>query len=293
MSQKVLAIDLGGTRLRAGIADAANPVAVLTVGEWPASPTLAAFIACVGGLLREHRAEKLGLGIPGLARGTVCTWVPNLPYLDGHDMAAIFPDSAIALGNDAQFALLAEVSAGSAKGLDDAILLAIGTGIGSAVLAGGRIVRGSAGGACSFGWASADIEDPGEDRSGWLERNASGTALDAIAKDIGLADGLALIDAARTGDTTALKALDKPMRSLGTALAGAVALLDPTAIIIAGGLASATDVIAPKILAALRRQLPRHLRGIDIRSGHFGPRAGLVGAAVAGARGPNWGEIDG
>ena len=85
----------------------------------------------------------------------------------------------IGIGNDAQIALLAEASAGAAKGMSDAILLSIGTGIGSAVLANGSIVAGSRGGACSFGWACADMDDPGEDRSGWLERVASGRALDA------------------------------------------------------------------------------------------------------------------
>ena len=106
-----------------------------------------------------------------------CDWVPNLSYLDGFDLAAAFPDLRVGLGHDAQLALLAEVEAGAARGLSDAILLAIGTGIGSAVLAGGRIIRGSTGAACSFGWAVADLNDAGDERLGWLERNASGRAL--------------------------------------------------------------------------------------------------------------------
>ena len=288
MSGNTLAIDLGGTRLRAGLAASSDPTAVEAIGEWPAPKSLGDFTALVGRLLAVHDAGKLGIGIPGLARSTICAWVPNLPYLDGRDLAALFPGVAIALGNDAQFSLVAEVAAGVGQGVDDAILLAIGTGIGSAVLAGGRIVRGSAGGACSFGWACADAGDAGEDRSGWLERNASGRALDAIATRLGLADGLALIDAARRGDPGALAALEVPMQRLGTALAGAVALLDPQVLIVAGGLASAIEVVAPAILYALRRQLPPHLRAIDIRPGRLGSSAGLVGAAVAGSRGATW-----
>lgn len=287
---RVLAIDLGGTRLRAGIADSANADAVEPVGEWAAPQDLAAFTQMVGGLIATHGATHLGLGIPGLARDTTCVWVPNLGYLDGNDLTVLFPGVEIGLGNDAQFALLAEVAAGSAKGLTDAILLAIGTGIGSSVLAGGRIVRGSGGGACSFGWATADLDDPGEDRSGWLERHASGRALDAAAQAIGHRDGAALIAAARAADPKAVAALENPMHALGTALSGAVALLDPQAVILAGGVASSTDVIVPPILTALRRQLPPHLRGIEIRPGHFGPRAGLVGAAVAGSMGREWGQ---
>lgn len=288
MSDTILAIDLGGTRFRAGVADVANPAAVQPAGEWAAPQARDAFMELLQRQLAEHRATRLGLGIPGLAQGTVCRWVPNLGYLDGLDLAERLPGISVGLGNDAQLALLAEAKAGAAAGLGDAILLAIGTGIGSAVLAGGRIVAGSGGGACSFGWAVADVRDAGEDRSGWLERQASGRALDAAAKTIGLDGGTALVAAARAGDGRAVAALTPPMEALGTALAGAVALLAPEAIILAGGVAASVDVLRPLILPALRRQLPPHLRTIDIRPGQFGPKAGLVGAAFAGAYGTNW-----
>src|SRR6185436_5576862 len=105
----------------------------------------------------------------------------------------LFPKLRVGIGNDAQIALLAEARAGAAKGMSDAILLSIGTGMGSAVLANGAIVAGAHGGACSFGWASADADDTGDERSGWLERVASGRALDAIAARYGLATGGELI----------------------------------------------------------------------------------------------------
>lgn len=284
----ILAIDLGGTHIRIGIAEAASPAAVSTVGEWPAPQGRDAFAQLIRTQLEQHGAKRLGIGIPGLAQSTTCRWVPNLPYLDGLDLADLLPGVSIGLGNDAQLALLAEAKAGAANGLSHAILLAIGTGIGSAVLADGRIITGSGGGACSFGWAVADLADAGEDRSGWLERQASGRALDAAASGIGLPDGSALVRAARARDPEALEALQPSMRALGTALSGAVALLDPEAIILAGGVAASVDVLAPIMLPALRRQLPPHLRTIDIRPGQFGPRAGLVGAAFAGAYGVNW-----
>lgn len=284
----ILAIDLGGTRFRAGFAHGADPKAVAAVGEWAAPQSRDDFLTLVRQQLTEHGATSLGIGIPGLAQGTVCRWVPNLPYLDGLDLAAALPEISIGLGNDAQLALLAEASAGAAVGLEDAILLAIGTGIGSSVLAGRRIVTGTGGAACSFGWAAADVDDPGENVSGWLERRASGRALDAAAQGIGLPDGASLVRAARARDAAAIDALAPAMRALGTALAGAVALLAPQAIILAGGVAASVDVLTPLILPALHRQLPPHLRTIDIRPGLFGPRAGLVGAAFAGAYGPNW-----
>ena len=284
----ILAIDLGGTHYRAATAFAADPELIAPLENGAAPRDRASFLALLERLLSASGAERLGLGVPGLARGTLCRWVPNLPWLDGLDFAVSLPGVAVGLGNDAQLALLAEARAGAAIGAGDALLVAIGTGIGSAVLAGGRIVAGSGGGACSFGWAAADLDDPGEDVSGWLERHASGRALDAAAKAVGLDGGEKLIAAARQGDARALAALDAPAAALGTALAGAVALLDPAVIILAGGVARALDMLEPKIRLALDRQLPPHLRGVPLRAAHFGSSAGLVGAAFAGAAGSDW-----
>jgi glucokinase len=288
---RVLAIDLGGTNLRAAIFT--GDIAALEIpSREPAPAGLDAFVARINALRADAgTVDALGIAVPGLVEGTVCRWIPNLPFLDGVDLQALFPDLPIALGNDAQIALLAEAVEGSAKGMSDAILLAIGTGIGSAVLANGRIVAGAQGGACSFGWACADIKDDGEERSGWLERMASGRALDALAGRIGLAGGHQLIAAAQAGELAALTLLEVPARQLGTALAGAVALLDPQAVLVSGGLAEALDVMRPPLLAALRRQLPSHLRGVEIRSGRFGAGAGLAGAALAGRAGEKWRQV--
>lgn len=288
---RVLAIDLGGTNLRAAVFS--GDIGALEMSSQEAAPTsLDAFAARVRALCAKAGAvEALGIAVPGLVEGSVCRWIPNLPFLDGVDIQGLFPGTRVALGNDAQIALLAEAVDGAAKGISDAILLALGTGIGSAVLANGRIVAGAHGGACSFGWACADVKDHGEERSGWLERVASGRALDALAGRIGLADGRQLIAAAKAGELAAQTLLEVPARQLGTALAGAVGLLDPGVILVSGGISDALDVIAPPLLAALRRQLPPHLRGIELKPGMFGPRAGLVGAALAGQAGSGWRQI--
>lgn len=283
-----LALDLGGTNLRAGLFDPERPDTVEPVGQWHAPETLAGFEKKVSGLIEQHEVERLGVAVPGLATGTTCRWIPNLPYLDGIDLAEIFPGKAVALGNDAQLALLAEAASGAAKGMTDVILLAIGTGIGSAVLAGSRIVRGARGGAASFGWACADTSDAGHDRDGWLERNAAGRALDRIARSAGIKDGATLIGRAREGDEEAQRLLQEPATALGTSLAGAVALLDPQAILVSGGVAAALDVLGPSVLTALRRQLPPHLRGADLLPGAFGPRASLIGAGIAACGSPLW-----
>ena len=219
--------------------------------------------------------------------------MPNLPYLDGVDLAAITAH-VVAVGNDAHFALLAEATEGAAFERTDALLLAIGTGIGSAVLSDGRIVRGSHGAAASFGWACADVADPGDDRHGWLERHAAGPVLDAAgAAMTPPVDGRGLVAAAVAGDAAARAAIDRVGTTLGTALAGAVALLDPGLVIISGGLADAVDALAPSLRAALLSPAagaPARHRGRERRTRAIGrvdrcPRGGAARSGlVAGER---------
>jgi len=287
----ILAIDLGGTRCRVGVAEAAEPASVQLLEDIPAPRSLPDFLGLLKVRIASVGATALGLGIPGLATGSICRWVPNLPFLDGIDLADELPEVVIGLGNDAQFSLLAEAHCGAASGLSDAILLAIGTGIGSSVMTSRTIVAGQGGGACSFGWATADLEDQGEEISGWLERQAAGRAFDKLGRGLHLEDGQALIAAARAGDAAALAALEWPIQALAAAIGSAVALLDPSAVIIAGGVTGAFDVIEPTLRTAIDRRLPPHLRGVPILRAQHGAGAGLVGAAFAGATGPNWRTI--
>jgi predicted NBD/HSP70 family sugar kinase len=282
-----LAIDLGGTNLRAGLA-AGDRVEPAALGRWGAPADLDALVARVDALAVDHGVTSAGVAVPGLVRGTTCLWVPNLPFLDGVDLAAVFASLRIVAGNDAQFALVAEAAAGAARDVGNAILIAVGTGIGSAVLADGRILRGEGGAAASFGWACADLEDAGDDAHGWLERVASGTALDRIAASLGAADGARLVGRARDGDTEALEALTAPMVALGTALAGAIALTGAQLVVFAGGVADGLDVLGPLLRPAIVRHLPPHLRGVRLVAGQFGARAALVGAGLAARRHPVW-----
>ncbi|PSM17286.1 ROK family protein [Nitratireductor sp. StC3] len=284
----ILAIDLGGTNLRAAIARPGRAAPLEPVGRWAAPACLEDFVALIGTLVQQHQAARVGLAVPGLVLGTRCAWIPNLPWLEGADLATLVPDTPVAVGNDAHMTLLGEASAGAARGMADALLLAIGTGIGSAVLAGGRILRGAHGGATSFGWACADPDDPGDGRAGWLERQAAGRALDGIARNNGMADGGTLIARARTGDAAANALLDRPAAALGASLAGAVALTDPQIVIVAGGVAAGFDVIEHRVAAAMRRQLPPHLRQIEIRPGQLGDTAALAGAVAAAAGSTLW-----
>ena len=301
---RVLAIDLGGTNVRwswtnsdddGPDSDGSEPDHG-AVQRAAVPPTLDALRALLDSIAATSTGATgavgaVGVGVPGLVAGDVCTFVPNVAYLEGHDLGGIVEQHLgvrATVANDAHLALLAEATHGAAAGAGDAVLLAIGTGIGSAVLAGGRIVRGSGGAACSFGWACADVADPGDPNHGWLERHAAGPALDAALPDV---DGPALVELARAGDPAGRAALEPAMHALGTALAGAVALLAPEVVVVAGGVSGALDVLGAPIRVAMARHLPPHLRHTPLVAGRFGAMATLTGARLAARRGARWWEV--
>lgn len=310
MSGQVVGIDLGGTQMRIAVTpsllaarrgelSAAAVLETVTLVDVRAAPrSIDEFVdAVVSSVDRFGDVGAIGLTVPGLVDGTTCRWVPNLPFLDGADVEELLTGSgaagsSVVVGNDAQLSLLAEATFGAVATTDHAVLLAIGTGIGSAVLTAGRITQGSGGGACSFGWACADLDDAGDPRAGWLERHASGTALDRIAAEsVASGDGASLVAASRAGDPLAIHALHDAGVALGTALAGAVALLDPAVVVITGGVSQALDVLIGPLRHALDRQLPPHLRTVRVVRGCFGPMAGLVGAILAAERTTTWWDV--
>lgn len=295
--KRILSLDLGGTNLRAATADIDHPSELIVLGRWPAPSSREGLVTIVQELCTRlpNGLSGIGITVPGLVEGTKCRWVPNLPYLNEVDFKELLAPlgSLLVVANDAQLALLAEATLGAARDLQDALLLAIGTGIGSAVLADGRIIRGAHSHACSFGWACADLNDPGDPGLGWLERSASGRSIElAAAELLPPRDSAALVYGARRGDTICAAVMDRVGRVLGTAAAGAISLLDPSIVLITGGVSDAADVLMPAIREVLSRHLPPRLRNIRVEPGVFGPKAGLVGAAIAAVKGSNWWRLD-
>lgn len=304
-TDRVLGIDIGGTRLRVASALAAttslDDIDVLV--DEPTPPSLEDVGHIVGTTVPKVRRlgaiVGMGVAVPGLVEGTTARWVPNVPYLDDIDLEMLLssPDPdlgswTVAVGNDAQLALVAEATDGAARDVGDAILLSIGTGVGSAVMADRRLIRGSQGGACSFGWA-ADENSFLEDRprgTGSFEHRVAGRAFDRAAAVLGFVDGRALVEAARAGHAEAIETTGSIAAALGVALAGPVAMLDPDAVVLSGSVADAFDVLVDDVQASLVVSLPPHMAGIEVRPGQFRGGTSLRGA-IAAARRPRWWEL--
>lgn len=222
------------------------------------------------------------VGLPGATSPAAPRWVPALPWLDGRplaaDLGARLGGAPVTLANDAQLALLAEVREGVAQGARDAVLVSVGTGVGGAIMSGGRIIRGAHGTAGAFGWLpAAGIEATAD--HGALELAAAGTALDRLAGSN--LTGRDLIAAACSGDSAARAAVDGWAGALGNGIAALASILDPDLVIIAGGLCEAFDAYAEPLRAAVRRAGSPDARAVAVVPAGLGAHAGALGALFA------------
>lgn len=206
----------------------------------------------------------IGIGAPNANyyRGTV-EYPPNLNWKGVIDVVGLvrkYFDVPVAITNDANAAALGEGMFGAARGMKDYIVITLGTGVGSGLVANGQLIYGADGFAGELGHT---IVDPagrwcGCGRRGCLEAYASAggicrTAFELLAESreesplrhIAFDELTAkkLADAALKGDKVARAAFDRTARILGMKLADAVTHTSPEAIILFGGLANAGDLI--------------------------------------------------
>lgn len=271
----VLGVDIGGTSLRA----ATRRDAVLTR---PVPKSYDELLDAITELAPAGPVRSVVVGLPGATGTAVPRWIPALPWLDGRPLAADLADrlgaSDVVLANDAQLALLGEAREGAARGVSDAVLVSVGTGVGGAILLGGRLVRGSHGTAGSFGWlpSAGVVATPDH---GPLELAASGRALDGLAG--AGRRGPDLVASAVAGHDRARAVLDGWAAALGAGIAALASIFDPERVVLAGGLSEAFDAYAEALRAAVWRAASPDARGVTIVPAALGSHAGVVGALHA------------
>ncbi len=185
----------------------------------------------------------------------------------------------IHLVSDVRAAALAEACFGAARQVHDALYVSVGTGIASVLLIEGRPYAGAHGAALVL--ATAAPVPTGDQRSLMLEEIACGPAL---ARQFGESGGNArtVIAAARHGDARAIAVVTRATSLLGEAIAQLANCLDPSVIVIGGGLGSAPgfyfESLKERILVGIWKGIDRQ---IDVRRAMLGADAGLTGAALA------------
>lgn len=283
----ILGLDLGGTRLKAlCLTPAGEEIDRATAPsdgvDWRRSVK-----ACVDGLLEARgRPEAIGVAAPGLASadGRRIAHMPGrLPGLEGLDWRDFLEFSGpVRVINDAHAALLGEVWRGAARAKRDVILLTLGTGVGGAILSGGRLLRGHLGRAGHLGHISIRADGPPDivNTPGSLEDAVGNHSLGA--RSGGRFESTAdLVAAMHRGDAGAADLWARTIRDLAAGIASLINVTDPEIVVIGGGIAEAGDALLRPLAAALDRVEWRPTgRPVPLVRALLGDWAGASGAAA-------------
>ncbi len=312
----VLALDLGGTNARAAVVTPWGELSVRRAGATPMQAGMAAVIEFCLELLRDARDEHLaaggaepiavGIAAPGPldARSGTLIDPPNLRgEWWGFPLAPAIGDALglpWALGKDTNVNILGERDFGAGEGSDDLIYLTISTGVGGAVISGGRPVVGPDGAGGELGHTTVDMDGPtcGCGGVGHLEALASGTgiaasaraALDAGADAPQLARMAAEIApapltavhvsrAADLGDPAAGVIIERAQRAVAVAVVSIVNVFGPDVVILGGGitLAWGERLIAPARRAVAETAFRIQAQRARVVQAALGDDVGLIG----------------
>jgi glucokinase len=287
--KRVIGIDLGGTKILAGVV--ADDGRVERRRETP-TPTgsqddlLAGLDAAVEELLSDDIAA-IGFGIPSpidQKRGRALQAV-NIPLDDSVDLRGRMAERfgrPVGIENDANAAAYAEFHFGAARDVDAMVMLTLGTGCGGGAVIDGKLFRGWA----EFGHIVI-VHDglPCQGTCtghGHLEPYVTGIAATKLAQaEFGPAvDAHRLVRLANEGDSRAIEILDGIGRHLGSGIGSLVNIFYPELVVIGGGFAAAGDFVLDPAREVLRREALAGARETPIVRAELGTAAGLIGAAL-------------
>lgn len=249
----------------------------------------------------------IGVGAPGpldVDKGKMIE-SPNFPKSwHGYSIKDALSDQlglVVEIDNDANAAALGELWVGGGQGIDDFIVLTIGTGIGGGIIANGKIVRGSGGLGAEFGhmciYPDGQICTCG--KQGCMEAYASAKSMVNMAKNLiqdpsyqkgsssleqcrsGVFDAKFIFEQARAGDKLAAQIVKKAGQTLGIGLGSLLNIFNPSKVILTGRMAQALDILEPHIWEECRKHaFDTMVQSVSIESSQLGDHAGLIGAAA-------------
>lgn len=312
-----IGIDLGGTNIVASVVD--DDYNIIGTSKTPTNAPRSADeifddIADVceeavkaAGLTMED-IDSVGMGTPGTVNQVgIIEFANNLAFnnVPARTMLAKRinkPEEKVFIENDANCAALGEAYAGCGNGAKDFVAVTLGTGVGSGVIIGGKIVNGVnyAGGECGHMVIVVDGEQCSCGRKGCWEAYASATALirqtkkameeypdslmHKLAKEEGKVSGRTAFDAMRLGDIAGIKVVDDYIKYVACGLINIVNALQPEIICIGGGICNEGETL----MKPLRRFVQSERYSIHskiqtkIVKAELGNDAGVIGAALLG-----------
>lgn len=307
-----IGVDIGGTKIAAGLVDEEGTIlakAKRTTVAGDAAEIDRAVADLFVELSQGHEVGALGVAAAGFISsdratalfGANIAW-RDYPLRDSIGALIGRPDLRIVVENDANAAGWAEFRFGVGREIDDMLLLTVGTGLGGALVVGGRLVRGAWGVAAEVGHVRVVPEGHlcGCGLRGCWEQYASGSALVREARlaaatqpgraqrllelaggDAQAVTGPSVTLAAQEGDPLSIELLAELGRWIGAGSASVAALLDPALVVVGGGVGAAGELL----LAPAQDAYLAHLSGRGFRPearialAAMGNEAGIVGAA--------------
>jgi glucokinase len=296
----VLAFDIGGTKLAAGVVDTAGAVRSFAVVPTDAARGPEDGMRRLFELGRRAvdesgvpwaQIEVIGIGCGGpLDPASGVLIAP--PHLTGWVDVPLVARTEEALGrpavleNDATAAAAGEHRFGAAAGTRNMIYLTISTGVGGGSVVDGRLYRGASGNGGELGHVTVDWqgrECRGCGRRGCLEAYVSGTSIAERAAEAGLSGATAadVAAAARAGDPRAVAVWDETVEALACGVTSIVNLFDPEMVVIGGGVSGTGE----QLLAPVRERVHAQAMSpagaaVKIVTAALGDRVGVVGAAA-------------
>ncbi|MGN0995982.1 MAG: ROK family protein [Candidatus Ventricola sp.] len=293
----ILSIDIGGTAVKLGLVDRQGVVHARTEAsvcfDGYATPILTTVIREAQAFLAREQAQVEGCGVSATGQvddrlGVVIGTNGKIPHYEGaqlgRELEAALGVPVFAL-NDANAAALGECFAGRARGMDNVLMITLGTGVGGGIVLGGKIfggTRGIAGELGHFTLYQDGIPCPCGKR-GCFESYAATTALVRRAQEAtgeAALDGRAIFARAAAGDPVMRDVLDSWIDDIAAGISGLVHIFNPQMVLIGGGVSAQEELlIAPLRQRVLSQVMPRFAEGLQIEAATLSNDAGLIGAA--------------
>ncbi|WP_235921385.1 ROK family protein [Lentzea tibetensis] len=292
-SRHVVAVDIGGTDTKAALVTG-TPEGVTAVKHSrrgtprPVGPILDLVTELVGELRQssEHPVDAVGVVVPGVVDEVngIGVYSANLGWEDFPFAAELTQRTGlpVAFGHDVRAGGLAELRMGAARGLRDAVVLPIGTGIAGALVLDGRLYSGG-GYAGEIGHVDVGHGEPcGCGQTGCVETVASSAA---IARRYSIRTGrpvngaVEVAERVRLGDQDAVAVWHEAVDALARGILVLATLLGPEAVVLGGGLALAGDLLIEPLRDRLDGLIAFQRRP-ELRLAALGDEAGCLGAAL-------------
>ncbi|MBD2870180.1 ROK family protein [Paenibacillus arenilitoris] len=297
-------VDIGGTKIQFALVDEQGRIArgdvVATEAARGAEGVMQTVVEGIDRVIGDGcaRIEGIGIGSAGqidFRTGEVSFAVDTLPGWTGTPIKQIVERRfglPAYVDNDVNAAAVAEKCFGAGRQLDHFVCLALGTGIGGAIVESGRLLRGASGGAGELGHVSVDFNGPrcSCGNYGCVELYASGPGIARLARETLAAQGTAaeaglgakeVLADWSGGAAYAALVMDRVIRALASAVAGIIHAFNPQAVIIGGGVSGAGDAFFAALAKEAAARTSPSMRGdCRIVPAGVGANAGVIGAAA-------------